>query len=75
MGYPDGYQPAEHRRALDALLADVRAGHALRGKKAVDRLRSANGAAPQARVIGARAAAGHCDVVLRFTGTTHATTA
>lgn len=23
MGYPDGYQPAEHRRALDALLADM----------------------------------------------------
>jgi hypothetical protein len=71
MTYPIGYGEAEHRRALDALLADLAthgkarpAASAIEGSGAPSRPESP--AQRAARILGATSATGHCHVELRM---------
>lgn len=71
MGYPDGYGPEEHRRALDAMLADVLADPSRRNSP-LEKLRAAGGLPrPPDRVVDEREVAGLCEVQLHLGADRH----
>jgi hypothetical protein len=60
MTYPDGYGAAEHRRALDALLADI----AKQGEPRPPEPAPKRAAPRPARVLDATSATGQCNIEL-----------
>lgn len=67
MSYPDGYQEAEHRRALGALLGDVLEQRDRAMRAAAGEALSTVPSAPVLSVLAAASTAGRCELVLSMT--------
>ncbi len=65
MMYPIGYGPAEHRRALDAMLADMAAHGQRRGRQKSGPPAHAHQQGGQRLILGSLSAEGSCTVDLR----------
>jgi hypothetical protein len=65
MLYPNGYQPAEHRRALDELMREMLAEAPRTAEPEGQAARTPSAAQPTSRVLVESCAGGECSISLR----------